>query len=820
MRWAGFKDLTAAALLTALVAFLPSALRAAPEAAVVPPVEAEGTPPAAPDLADIIPMASDLAGRVTLLENSIKGGPNTVEFESRYEGVEKSLEEIAAQIKPLKDSEGYKYNKLVALKDGIKNNDELLKEISRPVNRSVSQLGAWREEWLAEKERWGEWQVTLLEDDELDRLKSTFSEAKGTIDKALDLIQSRLDLLLAVQQRAANVKGKISALNVELDALLVVERRSTLLDETPPMLSTDYFSQIRNRALGHALREGLDGASWPDDQFFTRQGWIVFIQGLLVLILTLAFSRNRGVLLESERWRFLAQRPLSAGLFLGFVATLFLYEYEGAPATWKLANTIIGGVSFARLMGCLLEESWKKRFVNGLLVIVIINRFLEAFSFPLPLFRLYTVLAALAGLFFCLNLAKDSSRRKDSKIYTWGLRSGSMFFAVVIFSQLLGRTVLASYLFISFISSTAAVLVFFLFMYMVRGGLEWLFRNSPLRRASVQKSDETDDIIRQLTNFARILIGVLVLIPALLVIWGAYDSLEGATKGLLDLGFNLGDRRLSLGLILAAVGILYGSFLLSWIIQKMLTDELFSSRRVEKGVRASVGRLFHYVILLAGFLLALSILGFEISKLTLMLSALGVGIGFGLQDVVRNFVSGIILLFEQPVRVGDIVEIDGTWSEVKRIGIRSTIVRTFDQSDLIIPNADLVGNKVTNWTLGNRQARLIVPVGIAYGSNVTLAMETLQSAARKNPNILEKPEPRVLFLGFGESSLDMELHVRVRDADHRLQTSSELHQEIDRRFREAGIEISFPQRVVHLHGVDEPDFGDRQEGSDEDHPDS
>jgi len=224
-------------------------------------------------------------------------------------------------------------------------------------------------------------------------------------------------------------------------------------------------------------------------------------------------------------------------------------------------------------------------------------------------------------------------------------------------------------------------------------------------------------------------------------------------------------------------------------------------RRVEWGVRVSIGRLVHYTLVFVGFLLALFILGFKFTELTILLSAFGVGIGFGLQSIVNNFISGLILLFERPVRVGDTIELGGNWAEIKRIGLRSTTVQTFDQADVILPNADLVTNQVTNWTLSNRQARLIVPVGVAYGSDVALVMETLTTCARENSKVAQTPPPQVLFLGFGASSLDFELRVWVLDVGERLSVKSELHQGVDRSFREAGIVIAFPQRDVHLNGT-------------------
>jgi small-conductance mechanosensitive channel len=382
----------------------------------------------------------------------------------------------------------------------------------------------------------------------------------------------------------------------------------------------------------------------------------------------------------------------------------------------------------------------------------------------------------------------------------------AFFLGFIVITELWGREELPSYLFVSWIRSMALVLTFMLFLYMIRGTLEWLFQTSLFRRAEVLHKD-IDTIIREAARFIDIAICGLVLLPAILMIWGVYDSLEGATKGLLALGFNLGSKRISVGLVVTSAGILYGSFLVSWILQRLLMDEALTKRRVEKGVRLSIGRLAHYVILSAGFLLALSTLGIEVTKITIVLSALGIGIGFGLQSIVNNFISGLILLFERPVRVGDMIELDGKWAEIKRIGLRATTIQNFDHADVIVPNADLVTNQVTNWTLGNRLVRLCVPVGVAYGSDVPLVIETLLACATElskmeNSKVVQIPSPQVLFLRFGESSLDFELRVWVQDADYRLQVQSEFHQEIDRSFREANIEIAFPQRDLRLRSID------------------
>ena len=616
---------------------------------------------------------------------------------------------------------------------------------------------------------------------------------------------SRLEALLTVQERGGTLQEELNALSVKQNMLIEAEQRSSLIGESPPMLSPQFFSAFKSGEMWSAAMHATTDITWPDGRFLARYGWIVLLNIVVSCLVIIGTYRNRRLLDQSARWKFFAARPFSAGLFVGIMSTVLIYEYlEGVPETWKLAYKIAAAIAFARLMGELTKISWKRRFINGLIIVSIATQLMEVFGFPIPLFRLFTALSALVGLLFCWRLAAASARNKDSRLYGWILRWGSLFFAVIIVAEFWGETALASYLFVSFIHSLGTVLVFTLAMVMIRGVLEWLFKNTPLRRTSVMTGDDTENIIDRLAHLIDFAIVGLVLLPGMLMIWGVYDSLAEATQALLSLGFNLGSQRISVGLLLVSTGILYASFLASWIIQKLLVDEVIFKRRFEKGVRISIGRLFHYAIIIVGFLFTISMLGFEISKITIMLSALGVGIGFGLQGIVNNFVSGLILLFERPVRVGDVIQITGDWAEIKNIGIRATTVQTFDRADRIIPNADLIANEVTNWTLTNRQIRLIIPVGVAYGSDVDLVTETLMNCAQTNPKVAKRPEPKVRFLNFGESTLDFELRVFISDFDLRIEVRDTLNRQIDRCFRDANIEIAFPQRDVHLRGQDRP----------------
>lgn len=764
-------------------------------------VSEEEIPIVVPDLAEIIPLATKLTKSSAELEKSLLGLTDFSALQKSYSEIEVHRKGLADQLVELKDPRSHDYNKLVELREKIKQENALFEKVSTPLSKAIDQLGLWRKEWLTERENWKKWRPFIFEEQGLERLEFAFKKANSTIDQALKVILANLETMLFIQEQAGNMKVKIDALGVELDNLIADQLQSVLFDASVPMLSFRYFNQFSSN-LWYAVERGVNAVSLPNRQFYARQGWICLVQGLISLIVIIFIYRNRQKLRESKSWHSIVGRPFSTGIFLGYMMTVVIYEYHGTPSVWKLTIMIIGGISFARLFSGLIETCWKKRFVYGLVIVFLATRLMIMISLPIPLLRLYTVLAALFGMFFCLWWTRKDSLKGESNFYLWLLRVSSILFASIIITEFCATKLLGSYLLVSLLDSVITIFVFLLAMHMIRGFLEWLFHSYFLRKSATQKNN-SDAAIRKAARLIDIAICGLVLLPAILMIWGVYDSLEGATKVFLEFGFNVGSQKISIGLVYALAGIIYGTFLISWVLQKLIINQVLVKRHMEKGVRYSIARLVHYVTMLAGFLVLVSILGVDITKLTIILSALGVGIGFGLQSIVNDFISGLILLFEGPVRVGDTIELADKWAEIKKIGLRSTTVKTFDEADVIIPNSDLISKQVTNWTLGNRRVRIKIPVGVAYGSNITLVMKTLADCSKDHEMVNDFPPPQILFMSFGESSLDFELRVWVTDADHKLEVVSELHQEIDQRFREAEIEIAFPQRDLHLRSSDE-----------------
>ncbi|MBW1974240.1 MAG: mechanosensitive ion channel [Deltaproteobacteria bacterium] len=221
---------------------------------------------------------------------------------------------------------------------------------------------------------------------------------------------------------------------------------------------------------------------------------------------------------------------------------------------------------------------------------------------------------------------------------------------------------------------------------------------------------------------------------------------------------------------------------------------------MEVGLQESITTISAYVLWFLGVLAALNALGFSGTSLTVAFGALGVGLGFGLQNIFNNFVSGLILLFERPIQVGDVIEMGGIWGEVKKINVRSTVVQTWDNASLIIPNSEFISGRVTNWSFKDMRLRRNIDVGVAYGSDVELVRQTLLEIADRHPGVFKKPEPSVLFLDFGDSALIFRLRVWVTVYDC-IQVETDIRFEIDRLFRERGIEIPFPQRDIHIKSV-------------------
>lgn len=259
-----------------------------------------------------------------------------------------------------------------------------------------------------------------------------------------------------------------------------------------------------------------------------------------------------------------------------------------------------------------------------------------------------------------------------------------------------------------------------------------------------------------------------------------------------------GAVNISLGDILQFILTVWVAYLLSTFLRFALREDVYPRMGVPVGLSYAASSLLHYIILALGVMIGLGMLGVDFTKVTVLAGALGVGIGFGLQSVVNNFVSGLILLFERPIHVGDSIEVGNDVGEVRRIGIRASTIRTRQGAEIIIPNAQLVTEKVTNWTLSDQLRRVELPVGVNYGAPPKEVIEVLEKIADAHPRVMKNPAPNGLLVGFGDSSIDFELRVWTDEYADWARIRSELALAIHEAVAEKGWEFPFPQQEVRL----------------------
>jgi len=277
--------------------------------------------------------------------------------------------------------------------------------------------------------------------------------------------------------------------------------------------------------------------------------------------------------------------------------------------------------------------------------------------------------------------------------------------------------------------------------------------------------------------------------------FGLLTPVVATTRRILAAEWTHGALHVSVGDVIAFFLTIYLAFVVSSIVRVVLEEEVFPRARLRPGLPYALTSLMRYTIICLGFILAIAVLGVNFDRITVLGGAFGIGVGFGLQNVVNNFVSGLIVLFERPVRVGDAVQISDVQGEVRRIGIRSSTVRTWDGAEVVVPNSMLVSEKVTNWTPIDRRRRIVIPVNVSYGSVPDEVLKVLAAVAAQTPDLVAAPAPQPIFLGFGDYALRFELRVWTDRLDRVDGLRSEMGMAVYAALRDAGIAIPIARDI-------------------------
>ncbi len=280
-----------------------------------------------------------------------------------------------------------------------------------------------------------------------------------------------------------------------------------------------------------------------------------------------------------------------------------------------------------------------------------------------------------------------------------------------------------------------------------------------------------------------------------------WDPVRDALTSVLSSSYTIGKVSVSLGTALLFVLVLTAGVLAARLVSGIVEFDVMGRMDLRRGVSTTVGSLLRYALIGLAFFMSLAAVGIDASNLAILGGALGLGIGFGLQTIVNNFISGLLLAFERPVGIGDTVQVGSNTGEVKEIGIRASILRTFEGAEVIVPNSELITQDVINWTRSGTLRRLEVPVGTAYGTDPAQVISLLTDVALAHPLVRGNPKPITLFLGFGDSSLNFVVRAWTESPDWPI-VRSDIAVAMHAALRDSGIEIPFPQRDLHVRSVD------------------
>jgi len=693
-------------------------------------------------------------------------------------------------------------------------NRERLEDYRSDWSQTLTRLNAWRdklgplileiesalESLSKEKEIWERTRQEAEGADSPDSIVKRIRITLSEINKAIATVSSSRSTLLTLQDRVVQQDLAATSAVEQIEAAQRKGRSGLFQRDAPPLWAD--LREIRPGEHMEEIRTSIRRDLKNLREFAVASG-SQFLLDLLIFIVVIryAFAVKRRLVNPVEgippigNSGELFERPVSIAVL---TTVLFARLVHGPPPiAFTTIISVLMIVPLVRLVPLMLPKNirWVAWAMAGLVAIsrsrLILNESPLASEL---LFGLESIgmIAALLWLMRPSLLREMPADTHLPPLLGTGMRATLLLLSVSILSSALGFRNFASLVGSATTSSVYAAMILYAAAGAFKAGVEASFHTRPAQNLSFVRR-RRDAVLGITGRYASLVAGIYW--AYLTLRWfEIFDSANALVRIILAAHLNVGAIQISLGDVIA--------FMLSRLIRFFLEEEAFPRMRLRRGVGNAISTLLHYIVLLLGFVFALSAAGMDFTRVALFAGAFSVGIGFGLQSVVNNFVSGLILLFERPIQIGDMVEVGGLFGEVRRIGARSSTVRTFDGAEVIVPNATLITDPVTNWTLSDRRRRLDLEVGVAYGTDPEVVLELLEGIATAHEAVLDSPKPEALFLEFGDSSLNFRMRVWIPRFEEGFSIRSQLTVGINAALRDAGITIPFPQRDLHVRSVE------------------
>ncbi len=675
------------------------------------------------------------------------------------------------------------------------------------VNRSQS-LDNKRAELEQLRETWELTRKVAAEAGYADALREQIGSILAEIETVEQAFRRRLDEVFTLQSQVSHQTIAITEVLNQIEAAREKSRLELFFQDRAPLWQSIFSpgedlpvrEQMRNmvRDRAHTLRN-----FYIDYRQHLLLHLFLFI-GMAVILIVVRRRLSGSQEAAFKPSAYLLSRPFSVSLMISLILSVVIYPQ--IPVTVEKLIAVLGLIPLLRLLPGLVDSALRKPLYGMGLIIFLgqLGSLMGDRSLAQRLVLLAALTLAIGGLIWLLKRDGPLSKLKLGKwVKAAGLflRLCLLLFAGAWLANVLGNVALAETLAAGTFWSLYT-LALILTGVIVLEDLALTFLKS--------RAGQSLRMIRLHTVFwergikrALHLAGFAWWAHVTLLYFTLLEPVRASVLRILRGHLAVGELNVSLGNILAFILTLWISILLARFIRFVLGEEVLPRMILPRGVPAAISFTAYYLILVFGFLLALSAAGFELSQFAILAGALGIGIGFGLQNLVNNFVSGLILIFERPIKLGDTIEFSSLRGQVLRIGIRSSTIRTWEGAEVIVPNGNLISSEVINWTLSDRKRRLKVSVGVAYGTDPSLVLGILTAVAKDHKDVLDDPEPMATFKGFGESSLDFELRYSIREFEDWVWIKSEINLAILDGLTTAEIEIPFPQRDLHMRSIDQ-----------------
>ncbi len=639
------------------------------------------------------------------------------------------------------------------------------------------------------------WELALKESKDLpDALKERIGTILTGARETEQHINDRLNTVIDLQDQSMAVRNLITPIAERISSYDRSRQTSLFQRNVEPIwvITTEHISESSERSTRHfagSLRR--DFAAWIDTSEASIGGHLLILPLLLFLLFRLkSAAETRSAVLH---------RPVPTGILIWMLIGVAVYA--GAPQVVRVLFVMTAMVVATVVLLNFLPRDMR----GGVLIFAVVAIIHEMAQSQTVLEHAPRLLYLIIDLVLIALIWTARSHSIRQAFIEWGAPrllikaavNGAMIALIVAaVANVFGYVLLARQLTSGTLDSMAVFLILFAGFNSISEIIQIVLGLSALDNVRSIASNRYR--LRWVLRKPLVWLSLLLWAWATMYAFGIDSWVIGSLRQILQAEVTLGNFTLSLRGVLSFVLAVWLAVWASRAVRSVLDQDVLSRVALPRGVPNTISMTVHYTIILFGLLIGVSYMGLDLSNLALIIGALGVGIGFGLQNVVNNFVSGLILIFEAPIQIGDTVEVGPLMGQVTQIGIRTSRVRTYDGSEVIVPNGDLVSNQVINWTLSDRRRRLKMGVGVAYGTDPERVTEVLLGVLEADEDVLSDPPPRIVFTSFGDSSLDFSIYAWIGDFDIGFTTMHRLNTAIYAALTEAGITIPFPQRDLHL----------------------